>query len=118
MVVIFYFACSIDEILIVHRAALRDRAAALLHFSIASRLAVTILSAPTIARNAVGLALCIICCPASQRGRSSVRAAIRSGHCQLAGAISRATKPGRIAHARMPIAAPPRPNHSCRRSHS
>ena len=37
-------------------------AAALLHPSIVSRLAVTILSAPTIALNAVGLALCIIRC--------------------------------------------------------
>ena len=93
MVVIFYFACSIDEILIVHRAALRDRAAALLHFSIASRLAVTILSAPTIARNAVGLALCIRRCPASQRGRPSVHAAMRCAIClgviAMTGALER-----------------------------
>ena len=45
---------------------------------------------------------------------SSVRAAKRAGHCQLAGAISRATKPGTIAHATTPIATPPKPNHSCR----
>jgi hypothetical protein len=88
--------------LIVHRTVSRFRTAALLHASIVSRLAVTILSAPTIALNAVGLALCIMRCPASQRGRSSVRAAMRSGHCQLAGAISRATRPGTIAHAKMP----------------
>ena len=89
--------------LIVHRTVSRFRAAVLLHPSIASRLTVTILSAPTIARNAVGLTLCIIRCPASQRGKSSVRAAMRSGHCQLAGAISRATRPGTIAQGPWPL---------------
>ncbi len=72
------------------------------------------LSAPTIARNAVGLTLCIVLCPVSQRGRSRVRTAMRSGHCQLVGAKSCATNPGRIGHARMPIATPPSPDHSCR----
>jgi hypothetical protein len=82
--------------LIVHRTVSRVRAAALLHPSIVSRLANTILSAAMIARNAVGEAACIIRCPPSHIDRSSARAAIFSGHCQLAG-TARATTPANAA---------------------
>ena len=53
--------------------------------------------------------------PASHIGKRNVRAAMRSGHCQLAGATSRATRPGiGPPMPGCPTAAPPSPNHSCR----